>query len=139
MGLPPYNGQRPKSATCLANRSFLHGLLPPAHLFCSVLEMCRRGGMLRPFPRWAGRTHEITLYPSAKLNAIALLFKKPFHHHIVFHNACTNELCEFMLADRGVLSIYCRATLLLQRVFLLLHSSCVASAYLMHLRPHAQQ
>ena len=76
--MPPYNGQRPKSATCLANRSFLHGLLPPAHLFCSVLEMCRRGGMLRPFPCWAGRTHEITHYLSAILNAIALLFKNHF-------------------------------------------------------------
>jgi hypothetical protein len=70
---------------------------------------------------------------SAILNAIALLFKN------YFHNACTNELCEFMSADRGVLSIYCRATVLLQRVFLLLHSSCEESAYLMHLRPHAQQ
>jgi len=76
---------------------------------------------------------------SAELNPTALLFKKPFHLHLVFHNACLNELCEFMSADRGVLSIYCRATVLLQRVFLLLHSSCVASAYLMHLRPHAQQ
>jgi hypothetical protein len=76
---------------------------------------------------------------SAELNATALLFKKPFHLHRVFHNACTNELCEFMSADRGVFSIYCRATVLLQRVFLLLHSSCEESAYLMHLRPHAQQ
>jgi len=54
---------------------------------------------------------------SAELNATALLFKKPFHLHLVFHNACTNELCEFMSADRGVLSIYCRATVLLHRVF----------------------
>merc|ERR1711985_108817 len=101
--------------------------------------MCRRGGMLRPFPRWAGRTHEITLYPVRQTKRNSLAFQKIFHHHIVFHNACTNELCEFMLADRGVLSIYCRATVLLQRVFLLLHSSCAASAYLMYLRPHAQQ
>ena len=42
---------------------------------------------------------------SAELNPTALLFKKPFHLHLVFHNACLNELCEFMSADRGVLSI----------------------------------
>merc|ERR1711937_376655 len=77
--LLPYNGQRPKSR----QRSwridlFCMGCSLRHTFFCSVLEMCRRGGMLRPFPRWAGRTHEITLYLSAKLNAIALLFKNHF-------------------------------------------------------------
>merc|ERR1712096_540833 len=98
-----------------------------AHLFC-VLEMCRRGGMLRPFPRWAGRTHEITHYPVRQTKRNSLAFQKTISSSLSFHNACSNELCEFMSADRGVLSIYCRATVLLQRVF----CCCTQAAWQVH-------
>merc|ERR1712216_277241 len=86
------------------------------HIFFAVCWKCADEGACS-VRFHAGRRGHMKLHTtlSAELNATALLFKKPFHLHLVFHNACSNELCEFMSADRGVLSIYCRATVLLQR------------------------